>query len=90
MINISRGSVIDENSLLDALESGKIYGAGLDVFLNEPRINQRFLELNNVFLQPHQASATKKTRKAMGELQFRNILNYFENGTPLTLVPELE
>ena len=90
VINISRGSVIDENSLLDALESGKIYGAGLDVFLNEPRINQRFLGLNNVFLQPHQGSATKKTRKAMGELQFRNILNYFENGTPLKLVPELE
>ncbi len=89
IINISRGSVIDENSLLDALESERIYGAGLDVFLNEPRINHRFLKLSNVFLQPHQASATIKTRKAMGELQFRNILNYFENGKPLTLVPEL-
>ena len=88
MINISRGSVLDENSLLDALESGKIYGAGLDVFLNEPRINQRFLGLNNVFLQPHQASATIKTRKAIGELQFQNILSYFETGTPLALVPE--
>ena len=90
VINISRGSVIDENSLLDALESDSIYGAGLDVFLNEPRINQRFLGLRNVFLQPHQASATIKTRKAMGELQFQNILNYFEKGIPLTLVPELD
>ena len=90
MINISRGSVIDENSLLDALESDRIYGAGLDVFLNEPRINQRFLGLRNVFLQPHQASATIKTRKAMGELQFQNILNYLEKGIPLTLVPELD
>ena len=89
VINISRGSVIDENSLLDALENDKIYGAGLDVFLNEPKINNRFFELNNVFMQPHQASATIKTRKAMGELQFQNILNYFETGTPLTLVPEL-
>ncbi len=90
VINISRGSVIDENSLLYALENDKIYGAGLDVFLNEPKINNRFFELNNVFMQPHQASATIKTRKAMGELQFQNILNYFENGTPLTLVPELK
>ena len=89
VINISRGSVIDENSLLYALENDKIYGAGLDVFLNEPKINNRFFELNNVFMQPHQASATIKTRKAMGELQFQNILNYFENGKPLTLVPEL-
>ena len=89
VINISRGSVIDENSLLDALENDKIYGAGLDVFLNEPKINNRFFELNNVFMQPHQASATIKTRKEMGELQFQNILNYFETGSPLTLVPEL-
>ena len=89
VINISRGSVIDENSLLYALENDKIYGAGLDVFLNEPKINNRFFELNNVFMQPHQASATIKTRKEMGELQFQNILNYFETGSPLTLVPEL-
>ena len=88
VINISRGSVIDENSLLNALENNRLYGAGLDVFLNEPRINKRFFGLNNVFLQPHQASATIKTRKAMGELQFQNILNYFETGTPLALVPE--
>ena len=76
--------------LLDALENDRIYGAGLDVFLNEPKINNRFLELNNVFMQPHQASATIKTRKAMGELQFQNILNYFETGTPLTLIPEMK
>ena len=73
LINISRGSVIDENSLLDVLEKKKIYGAGLDVFLEEPNINQRYLKLDNVFMQPHQASATIKTRQAMGELQYQNI-----------------
>ena len=90
LINISRGSVIDENSLLDVLEKKKIYGAGLDVFLEEPNINQRYLKLDNVFIQPHQASATIKTRQAMGDLQYQNIASYFENGKPLTVIPEMK
>ena len=90
LINISRGSIVDENSLLEALENKTIYGAGLDVFYNEPNINKRFLNLDNVFLQPHQASATLETRKSMGELQFKNIKNFFENGKSLTLIPEMK
>ena len=90
LINISRGSVIDENSLLDVLEKKKIYGAGLDVFLEEPNINKRYLKLDNVLMQPHQASATIKTRQAMGDLQYQNIANYFENGNPLTVIPEMK
>ena len=90
LINISRGSVIDENSLLDVLEKKKIYGAGLDVFLEEPNINQRYLKLDNVLMQPHQASATIKTRQAMGDLQYQNIASYFENGNPLTVIPEMK
>ena len=87
---MNRGSVIDENSLLDVLEKKKIYGAGLDVFLEEPNINQRYLKLDNVFIQPHQASATIKTRQAMGDLQYQNIASYFENGKPLTVIPEMK
>ena len=79
VINISRGSVIDENSLLDALENDKIYGAGLDVFLNEPKINQKFYSLKNVILSPHNASGTKETRLAMARLSNDNIYNYFYN-----------
>ena len=90
LINISRGSVIDENSLLDILEKRTIYGAGLDVFLEEPNIDPRYLRLDNVFMQPHQASATIETRKAMGDLQYQNIVRYFENGKPLTLIPEMK
>ncbi|MFL2801385.1 MAG: 2-hydroxyacid dehydrogenase [Paracoccaceae bacterium] len=90
LINISRGSVIDENSLLDILEKRTIYGAGLDVFLEEPNIDPRYLKLDNVFMQPHQASATIETRKAMGDLQYQNIVRYFENGKPLTLIPEMK
>ncbi|GAA3856067.1 2-hydroxyacid dehydrogenase [Celeribacter arenosi] len=77
VINISRGSTVDEGALLDALEQGRIAGAGLDVFLNEPRIDPRFLALNQVVLQPHQGSATVQTRVAMGDLQRDNIAAHF-------------
>jgi lactate dehydrogenase-like 2-hydroxyacid dehydrogenase len=82
LINISRGSTIDEGALLDALEAGRLGGAGLDVFLNEPRIDPRFLALGNVVLQPHQGSATQATRAAMGQLQRDNIAA-FRAGRPL-------
>ena len=75
---------------MDVLEKKTIYGGGLDVFLEEPNIDQKYLNLDNVFIQPHQASATIETRKAMGELQYQNIASYFENGKPLTVIPEMK
>lgn len=73
IVNISRGTTIDEAALLDALENGTIAGAGLDVFLNEPKIDERFLKLDNVALQPHQGSGSVETRWAMALLQLENI-----------------
>lgn len=73
VVNISRGTTIDEGALLDALETGEIAGAALDVFENEPNINPRFLKLENVVLQPHQGSGTVETRTAMAELQLANV-----------------
>lgn len=73
IVNISRGSTIDEDAMLEALEQGKIGGAALDVFLNEPNINPRFYDLPNVVIQPHQGSGTVETREAMAALQRDNI-----------------
>lgn len=86
IINISRGSTVDESALLDALESGAIAGAGLDVFLNEPHIDPRFLKLDNVVLQPHQGSATAQTRRAMLQLQIDNLTAFAEGRDLLTPV----
>lgn len=82
IVNISRGTTVDEAALLDALEQGKIAGAGLDVFLNEPDIDQRFYALDNVVIQPHQGSGTVETRAAMGQLQRDNV-SAFLAGKPL-------
>jgi lactate dehydrogenase-like 2-hydroxyacid dehydrogenase len=86
LINISRASNIDEDALLDALESGALGSAALDVFEGEPRINPRFLALDNVLLQPHHASGTIETRKAMGALVYDNLLAHFEGRALLTPV----
>lgn len=86
LINISRGTTVDEGALLEALESGTIAGAGLDVFVNEPNLNPRFLKLENVLLQPHQASATHATRNAMGQLQRDNISAFLSGQNLLTPV----
>ncbi|MEQ8293282.1 MAG: 2-hydroxyacid dehydrogenase [Roseovarius sp.] len=82
VINISRGTTVDEAALLDALEQGRIAGAGLDVFLGEPDIDKRFYVLDNVVIQPHQGSGTVETRAAMGQLQRDNIAA-FHAGRPL-------
>ena len=86
LINISRGSTVDEDALLTALEQKTIKGAGLDVFRNEPEINSRFMKLDNVVLQPHHASGTLETRKAMGQLVRDNIDAYFSGKDLLTPV----
>lgn len=86
VVNISRGSTIDEAALLDALENGTIAGAGLDVFLNEPKIDPRFLKLDNVVLQPHQGSATVETRTQMGQLQRDNVSAFLAGQDLLTPV----
>ncbi len=77
LINISRGTTVDENSLIKALETGGIRAAALDVYKNEPNIDARLLSLENVLLQPHQSSGTIETRKKMGELQQENLIAYF-------------
>ncbi len=81
-VNISRGSVVDEPALLDALHQKKLAGAGLDVFADEPRVPPGFMTLDNVVLQPHVGSATHKTRRAMGELMMSNLAAHFA-GKPL-------
>lgn len=82
IVNISRGTTIDEEALLDALENGRLAGAGIDVFLNEPAIDPRFYALENVVIQPHQGSGTVETRAAMARLQRDNIAAFHE-GLPL-------
>lgn len=86
LVNISRGSVVDEEALLHALESGVLAGAGLDVFLNEPKINPRFYALDTVTVQPHQGSGTVETRAAMARLQRDNIAAHLAGRPLLTAV----
>ncbi len=81
-VNISRGTTVDETALLDALEQGRIRGAGLDVFLNEPAIDPRYAGLKNAVLQPHHGSGTVETRQAMGKLVRDNLAAHF-SGQPL-------
>ncbi len=88
LINISRGTTIDEPALLNALESGAIAGAALDVFLNERHIDPRFLALDNVLLSPHQSSGTIETRTRMGALQRENLAAFFAGQALITPVPE--
>ena len=86
LINISRGSVIDEAALVQALEQGVIAGAGLDVFDDEPNIPPALFKLENVVLLPHIGSATKETRQAMVGLQLDNLCSFAANGKLLTPV----
>jgi lactate dehydrogenase-like 2-hydroxyacid dehydrogenase len=82
LVNIARGSVVDEPALIEALQQGRIAGAGLDVFADEPRVPAALIALDNVVLQPHVASATHPTRKAMGQLVIDNLAAHFA-GKPL-------
>ena len=82
VINTSRGSTIDDDALIDALENKKIYAAGLDVFNNEPNLDKRYLKLDNCFVLPHVGSATHETRLAMSMMAVDNIYCFF-NKKPL-------
>ncbi len=82
LVNVSRAANVDEEALLDALENGSLGGAALDVFENEPALDPRFAALDTVLLQPHQASGTVETRKAMGQLMRDNLSAHFA-GKPL-------
>lgn len=86
VVNISRGSTIDEPVLLAYLKAGRIAGAGLDVFENEPAINAEFFALPNAVLYPHVGSATRETRFAMGMLQVDNLRAHFAGKPVLTRV----
>ncbi|MBU4527123.1 MAG: 2-hydroxyacid dehydrogenase [Desulfomicrobium sp.] len=86
IINISRAANIDEEALLDALEQGRLGSAALDVFEGEPKLNPRFLALDNVLVQPHHASGTFETRKAMGKLVRDNLIAHFSGADLLTPV----
>ena len=88
LINVSRGSTVDESALIKALEDQRIAGAGLDVFADEPRVPDKLLALDNVVLQPHVGSATHHTRAAMGKLMVDNLEAFFANKPLLTEVAE--
>ena len=86
LINTSRGPVIDEKALVVALKSGEIKGAALDVFEFEPKITPELLQLDNVILTPHIASATEETRSKMSDLAATNIIEALEGHTPPNLL----
>ena len=83
-VNISRGTVADEPALLEALQQGRLGGAGLDVFVDEPDVPTGFLTLDNVVLQPHVGSASHQTRTAMGQLVIDNLAAHFSGKALLT------
>ena len=88
MINVGRGWTVHEDDLADALERKVIAGAGLDVFEVEPCLPERLMAFDNVSLLPHVASASVATRNAMADLVADNLISWFEQGKPVTPVPE--
>ena len=86
VINTSRGSTVDDEALIKALQNNKIYAAGLDVFINEPNVDERYLKLDNCFLLPHIGSSNYETRDAMAMIAVDNIYAYFNNKPLLSKV----
>lgn len=86
LVNTARGEIVEEEYLIHQLQRKKIFAAGFDVYENEPNINPKLLELENVFLLPHIGSATKETRAAMSILAANNIINVLKGKKPLTPV----
>lgn len=88
LINVARGTLVDEPAMVDLLRSGKLGAAGLDVFEDEPRVPEALFGLENVVLLPHVGSASHYTRNKMGQLVVDNIVSFAEGRGPLTPVPE--
>jgi lactate dehydrogenase-like 2-hydroxyacid dehydrogenase len=88
LINIGRGSTVDEAALIEALSNGTILATGLDVYPNEPAVSDALVALPNAVLLPHVASASVHTREAMGQLVVDNLKSWFAAGKPITPVPE--
>lgn len=88
LINVARGSVVDQNALIEALRNGVIHGAGLDVFTDEPNVPLPLLALPNVVLVPHVGSGTHHTRATMGNLVVDNLRSWFAGKGPVTPVRE--
>ena len=88
LINVGRGSVVDEQALIAALSEGRLGWAGLDVFATEPKVPAALRALSNVVLLPHVGSATEETRAAMGNLTVDNLLQHLKDGTVISPVPE--
>ena len=84
--NAARGDVVDDNAMIEALQNGRVFAYGLDVYNGEPKINSDYLKLKNIFLLPHLGSATKRTRWDMGYRATQNLEDFFKNKTPKDLV----
>ena len=89
LINIARGGIVDELALIEALKQRKIFGAGVDVFENEPNFRKEFLQLSNVVLLPHLGSASENTRRAMANLAAKNLVAALTTGNPPNQVNKL-
>ena len=87
LINIARGSVVDEDALVEALTAGRLAGAGLDVFAHEPQVPEALLAVDNVVLLPHAGSGTVETRAAMESLTLRTLASFLQTGQLVTPVP---
>ncbi len=86
LVNVARGSVVDEKALIAALQAGEIAGAALDVFEDEPNVPAELMAMDNVVLAPHIGSGTHETRRAMADLVFANLQQFFADGTLITPV----
>jgi len=88
IVNTARGQMIDEEALIEALDSGKVWGAGLDVFEGEPEVNPKLLKDERVFLAPHLGAGTIDTYLKMEKAAFHNIESALTNGVLISIIPE--